>query len=259
MRVFSILFALIFILAQCQRARTKPIVILISANAEWRVVKSVNDNQQYRPTPWGEYFETTITKQGKSWPVVFFHEGWGKTAAAGATQYAIDKWQPDMLVNLGTCGGFEGLVKRYEILLVDTAIIYDIREAMGDSKEAIDSYTTAIDLSWFSKPDTIRRTKMVSADRDLIPEETVTLKANYDAIAGDWETGSIAYTCARNKSKLVVLRGVSDLVSSTQGEAYGKPSVFINGTEVVMRKLLRDLPAWLILLTTQPNAETLAK
>lgn len=243
MRLF-IVFVFCFALSGCREA-TQKIVVLISANAEWRVVKSVYPNESFQPTPWGEYFEKEISLSTGVVPVIFFHEGWGKVAAAGATQYAIDRWNPEIFINLGTCGGFEGSVKRFETLLIDRTVIYDIKEAMGDSKEAIADYSTTLDLTWIDTPDSIRKTILVSADRDLVPEEIASLKENYGAIAGDWETGAIAYTCQRNKKKLLVLRGVSDLVSSTGGEAYGKPAIFQNGTEVVMKKLLTDLPLWL--------------
>jgi len=166
-------------------------------------------------------------------------------AAAGATQYAVDRWNPDVMINLGTCGGFEGSVERFEILAIDKTVIYDIKEAMGDSEEAIRDYSTNLDLSWVTIPDSIQKTILVSADRDLVPAEIEELKTKYSAIAGDWETGSIAYTCQRNNKKLLVLRGVTDLVNNAKGEAYGKPEVFQNGTEVVMTKLLEDLPTWL--------------
>jgi adenosylhomocysteine nucleosidase len=236
--------ALLLVTGCASKSETK-IVVLISANAEWRVIKSVYPNENFQKTPWGEFFEKEIVTTKGSMPIIFFHEGWGKVAAAGATQYAIDRWNPEILINLGTCGGFEGSVKRFETLLIDRTVIYDIKEAMGDSKEAIADYSTQLDLSWLSPPDSIRKTILVSADRDLVPEEIESLKQNYDAIAGDWETGAIAYTCHRNKKKLLVLRSVSDLVNSTTGEAYGKPEVFQDGTDVVMKKLLKDLPMWL--------------
>lgn len=250
MRAFYIITA--FVALGCSQSQQsneqKKIVVLISANAEWRVVKSVYPDANYQTTPWGEYFEQAISTANGKQPVLFFHEGWGKVAAAGATQYAIDRWNPELFINLGTCGGFEASVKRFEILLIDKTIIYDIKEAMGDSKEAIQDYSASIDLSWLHAPDSIRKTLLVSGDRDLVPSEIPSLKENYNAIAGDWETGAIAYTCQRNKKKLLVLRGVTDLVNEKGGEAYGKPEVFINGTEVVMRKLLTDLPAWLTII-----------
>lgn len=238
------IFILLFLTGCTSQTETK-IVVLISANAEWRVVKSVYPNERFQTTPWGEFFEKPIATSKGELPVIFFHEGWGKVAAAGATQYAIDRWNPEILMNLGTCGGFEGSVNRFETLLIDRTVIYDIKEAMGDSKEAIADYSTQLDLSWLSIPDSIKKTILVSADRDLVPDEIESLKQNYGAIAGDWETGAIAYTCKRNNKKLLVLRGVSDLVSTSGGEAYSNPEVFKNGTEIVMKKLLQDLPKWI--------------
>jgi adenosylhomocysteine nucleosidase len=231
----------------CSNEKSHNVVVLISANAEWKVVKSIFPNEKYQPTPWGEFFQTEIeTAKGKT-PVLFFHEGWGKTAAAGATQFAIDQWKPEYLINIGTCGGFDGSINRYETLLVNKTIVYDIKEAMGDSKEAIDDYTTTIDLSWIKvdKTDSVRESLLVSADRDLVPVEISELKEKYNAIAGDWESASIAYTCKRNNKKVIILRGVTDLVNSSGGEAYGNDKVFQNGTEVVMKKLIRQLPNWL--------------
>lgn len=234
-------------LISCEKKESSRVVVLISANAEWKVIRSLFPNEKYQPTPWGEFFQTTIESAKGKTPVVFFHEGWGKTAAAGATQFAIDKWNPEFFLNLGTCGGFEGKINRYEIVLVNKTIIYDIKEAMGDSKEAIDDYATDIDLSWIKTEaaDSVTQTLLVSADRDLVPEEISALKENYKAIAGDWESGAIAYTCKRNKKKLIILRGVTDLVNSKGGEAYGNNQVFENGTEIVMKKLIRQLPVWM--------------
>jgi adenosylhomocysteine nucleosidase len=240
------LFLLFVIPFSCTK-ETPKIIILISANAEWKVVKSVFPKENYQSTPWGEFFQTEIKSSKEKTPVILFHEGWGKTAAAGATQFAIDKWNPEYLINLGTCGGFEGKINRYDIVLVNKTIIYDIKEAMGNSKEAIDDYTTAVDLSWLkvNTSDSVNQTLLVSADRDLVPEEVEALEKNYNAIAGDWESGSIAYTCKRNNKKILILRGVTDLVTSTGGEAYSNNQVFQNGTEIVMKKLIRQLPHWL--------------
>jgi adenosylhomocysteine nucleosidase len=227
----------------CSTQPPNKMVILISANTEWRVIKSVFPNEEFQSTPWGEFFEGQI--EGKQ--VIFFHEGWGKTAAAGATQFAIDRWNPEYLINIGTCGGFEGKINRYETILVSKTILYDIKEAMGDSKQAITDYSTELDLSWLKvePSDSVRTSLLVSADRDLVPEEIPMLTETYHAIAGDWESASIAYTCKRNGKKVLILRGVTDLVSSTKGEAYGNEQIFQNGTDIVMRKLIKQLPHWL--------------
>jgi adenosylhomocysteine nucleosidase len=217
--------------------------VLISANMEWKSVKKNYPNEKLLISPWGEYFFKDIAHQN----ILFFHEGWGKVAAAGATQYVIDQFKPEILINLGTCGGFDGEIERLEVVLADKTIIYDILEAMGDSKEAIADYTTAIDLSWLGKtyPVKVRKTTLVSADKDLRLEEIEKLKKEYRAVAGDWESGAIAYTAAKNKKKLIILRGVSDLVSSTQSEAHGNINLFEDRAHSVMTKLLSELHLWI--------------
>jgi adenosylhomocysteine nucleosidase len=216
--------------------------VLVSANMEWKSVKKNYPNEKFQSSPWGEFFFKDIAKQR----ILFFHEGWGKVAAAGATQYVIDQFNPTILINLGTCGGFEGEIQRLEVVLADQTIIYDILEAMGDSKEAIADYATQIDLTWLgdSLPVKVKKTTLVSADKDLRTEEIEKLKKDYNAIAGDWESGAIAYTAAKNKRKLLILRGVSDLVSTTQSEAHGNMNLFEERAHLVMTKLLKDLPRW---------------
>ena len=222
-------------------------VVLVSANAEWRVVKDSYPRVVYQHSPWGEFFETTVATSAGARRVVFLHGGWGKVAAAASAQYAIDRWNPATLVNLGTCGGFAGDIERFAIVLADRTLIYDIKEAMGDSSQAIADYATPIDLAWLGPrlPAEVRQTLLVSADRDLVPAELSELKTKYGAVAGDWESGAIAYTCARNARRVLILRGVSDLVTSVGGEAYGDTHAFEEGTRVVMTRLLRQLPKWL--------------
>jgi adenosylhomocysteine nucleosidase len=224
------------------------VVVLVSANAEWAVVKALHPDAACSRSPWGEYFQTTVQLPARKQAVIFLHGGWGKVAAAGSAQYAIDRWHPALLVNLGTCGGFDSRIARFEVVLADRTVIYDIKEAMGDSAEAIAEYATTIDLSWLrgGYPSPVRKTVLVSADRDLVPAEIAGLEAKYGAVAADWESGAIAHTCARNRQRVLILRGVSDLVNgATGGEAYGNPAVFQEGTRVVMTSLVRQLPKWL--------------
>jgi adenosylhomocysteine nucleosidase len=217
--------------------------VIVSADMEWKAVKKVFPDEKYQKSAWGEYFYKNI----KNHNILFFHEGWGKVAAAGATQYVIDKFGPQVLINIGTCGGIEGETKRFDVILAERTVIYDIKEAMGDSKEAISDYSTKIDLSWLGSqyPETVKKALIISGDRDLVPDEIPFLKSEYGAVAGDWETGAIAYVANKNKVKLVILRGVSDIVSVKRGEAYGNFDLFVERAEKVMRNLINQLPEWI--------------
>lgn len=230
--------------------------VVISANTEWKTIKRLNPSENYKNSPWGEYFFKNVGVKSGDKKILFFHEGWGKVAAAGGTQYVIDRFNPEILINLGTCGGFEGKSEIMDIILAEKTVIYDIKEAMGDSKEAIADYTTEIDLSWAGQkelPVKVRKSVLVSADRDLIPAETEQLNLLYNAIAGDWESGAISYVCKKNNKKVIILRGVTDLVSSLSGEAYNNFSLFEYRTDMVMSKLLDQLPQWIEYLETSPG------
>jgi adenosylhomocysteine nucleosidase len=114
MSVLALLVTALIVLAGAVRADDLHFAVLISANAEWRVVKPLFPAATMQTSPYGEYFFTDIEHER----VLVFHEGWGKVAAAGATQYVIDRFHPERLINLGTCGGVEGRIKRFDVVAV---------------------------------------------------------------------------------------------------------------------------------------------
>ncbi|MFA5874027.1 MAG: 5'-methylthioadenosine/S-adenosylhomocysteine nucleosidase [Anaerolineales bacterium] len=222
------------------------IVVLISSNSEWRAVKEILAPSRVQSTPPGETFGVR--------PFTYFHGGWGKISAAATTQYVIDHFQPTLLVNLGTCGGFEGCIARGTVILVTKTIVYDIFEQMSDTEDAIAHYSTELDLSWLNDrgPQTadhgqssIVRGLLVSADRDIVPADIPGLVQKYGAVAADWESGAIAWVAQKNKIKCLILRGVTDLVSAGGGEAYGNIELFHENTKSIMKTLIDQLPVWL--------------
>jgi adenosylhomocysteine nucleosidase len=223
-----------------------PLVVIISADTEWKMVRAAFPSASISPSPWGEFFAHRLPGGTATSPMVFFHGGWGKIAAAASTQYAIDRWRPPLLVNLGTCGGFRGEIAKGDLILVDRTIVYDIVEQMGDAAEAIAAYSTELDLSWAKGelPKGVRRGLLLSADRDILPAEVSRLRATYGGVAADWESGAIAYVAHANRTPALILRGVSDLVGEEGGEAYGNTAVFEEGTRRVMTALIGQLPFW---------------
>jgi len=217
-------------------------VVIISANTEWRTVKETLLPSALGASPYGETFEHTFDGQ----PVTLLHAGWGKAASAGALQYALDHYQPDLVVNLGTCGGFEGVTERGEVVLVERTFIYDIVELMGDFGAVADYYASTLDLGWLPEPypHPVRRGTLASADSDLLPEKIPYLKAQ-GAIAADWESGALAWVARKNGARLLILRAVSDLVGEAGGEAYDNIALFKERAREVMRHLLGQLPDWL--------------
>lgn len=217
-------------------------VVLISADAEWQAVRDLFPSAENEITPYGESFEWCLG--GECLPVM--QAGWGKSASGGAAQYAIDRWHPDILVNLGTCGGFAGRVERGEVILAERTVIYDIIEMMDDEADCIAERSVDLDLFWLQKPlpFEVRRSVLVSGDRDIKPGEIPIFVEEYGAVAADWESGTLAWVCARNGVRCLILRGVTDLVGPKGGEAYGDYGLFVKKTREVMTRLFEGFKEW---------------
>jgi adenosylhomocysteine nucleosidase len=224
--------------------RPQDLVVLVSADAEWRAVRRAFPDARIAASPYGEWF---VGGQGRG-PVLFFHGGWGKIAAAASTQYAIERWSPSAVVNLGTCGGFEGRVERGSVVLVERTIVYDIYDRMGDPATCVAHYMTEIDLGWLEAPypHPVIRSSILSADRDLAPGEIPGLEADYQGIVGDWESGAIAWVAGRHGLRTLILRVITDLVGRDGGESYdGTKAYFEQSAGQAMERLLAQLPDWI--------------
>lgn len=218
------------------------IAILISANSEWSAVASHLDPAALLTSPFGQYFISQVNEQS----VLFFQGGWGKVSAAASTQFVIDNFKPDAIINLGTCGGLRGQAEVGEILLVTETLYYDIHERMGDPDEAIGFYTTSLDVIEPPYPQPVRLARLASADEDIDPQKVNLLVDKFKVVAADWESAAIAWTAQRNGIQCMILRGVSDVVSAEGGEIYHDGAVgFDDRARGIMNTLLDSLPQWL--------------
>ncbi len=227
-------------------------VVLISADGEWQAVLHHTLPSIQHPTPYGNWLSQNIDH----FSVIFMHAGWGKVSTAGACQFAIDTFQPQLMVNLGTCGGLEGLAELGEILCVSETAFYDIFEGMADYAQAIEFYSSKADLSWLPEdlPEHTHRARLVSADQDIQPEAYERLTQEFGAVAADWESGAFAWVAKRNGIPWLILRGVSDLVSPIKAETAGNLSLWQARTDQIMEDLLNQLPWYLFRFAEQHSS-----
>ncbi len=217
------------------------IVVLISASAEWEGVKLLFPADEVQHSPFGESFNLAL----ETWNLTLYHTGWGKIASAAVMQYVIDRHAPSLIVNLGTCGGFAGVVEQGDVIVVEKTFVYDIVEMMGD-QDISTFYASSLDLSWLPEPypHPARRGTLASADSDLPPEKIAFLKS-HGAIAADWESASLAWVAQKTHARLLILRAVSDIVSVDGGEAYDNIELFNQRSKEIMKQLFSQLPDWL--------------
>ncbi len=223
------------------------IIILISADNEWNVVRDYLRPVEVLCSPFGEWFQHDFDIQDRHVNVAFFQTGCGKIPAAAATQFVIDKYNPRIIINFGTCGGFKGKVEKEDILLVEKTVVYDIYERSANQDDQIAKYETELDLSWLAKPYPMNAVTitMATADQDLDPKRIPYLHQKYGAIAADWESGAIAYVAFRNKKvRSLIVRGVSDVLNPSNGKPSSEKEIR-EGTEAIMKKLIDGMAEWI--------------
>jgi len=222
----------------------KNTLVIVSSDAEWRAFQRVTSpSRGYRASPYGGWFTEEITPSGRgSQGVIFFQGGWGKIDAAASAQYAITRFKPKKIINIGTAGGFPGLVEKEDIILVSRVVTYDIHEQMSDPDEAVAYYSHRLELPPITLRKGMHAATIVSGDRDLFPEEIPGLAKKYNAVAGDWESGAIAHVAAKNKVPCHIIRGISDIVYPAGSEAYGSLDTFEKASEKILKKLYGLLP-----------------
>jgi adenosylhomocysteine nucleosidase len=225
------------------------IVVLVSANAEWEAVKSLFPDIPVKHSPYGENCHLTLAtpglSKGEERHLTLYHSGWGKISSAAVMQYVIDHEAPGLIVNLGTCGGFDGCVRQGDVILVEKTFVHDIVELM-ETDDITPFYASSLDLNWLPEPYPypVRRGILASADSDLLPERIAFLQSK-GAIAADWESGALAWVAQKNNARLLILRAVSDVVGEQGSDTYGGIEVFRTRCRDIMKQLFDQLPGWL--------------
>lgn len=221
-----------------QQSPRRKAVVLICAEAEWALTRAHVRPRRTGRSPFGEWFYWRDDPA-----VISAYSGCGKTLAAAATQYVIDRWNPRLLLNLGTCGGLASSSTRIgQVILVTRTVVYDLKERGGGQTAMVASHTTDLDLTWLGQPWPLQPIKgvMATADQDLDPAHIPYLR-RLGAVAADWESGAVAMVAqALNRRRCLIARAVSDVG--------GRPltaSLFRRRVEEVLPPLLDSLPAWL--------------
>ncbi|OGP60999.1 MAG: hypothetical protein A2162_07340 [Deltaproteobacteria bacterium RBG_13_52_11b] len=213
------------------------LAIQICSEDEWKHTKSILGvkKSELRQDLLMEWFVRSLGKKKYIW----YGSGATKTRAAAACQKAIDKWRPDAIVNLGTCGGVSRDIQKLDIVLANKTFQYDVIQRFGKpSVRFVRGLITKLDTSWADLSmvsERLRTGTIASADQDLWGGSRRKLQKK-GILAADWESASIAKVCELNKIKCLILRGVTDIPDDRQA------SDFENNTPIVMESLFEILP-----------------
>ncbi|MEJ0068114.1 MAG: 5'-methylthioadenosine/S-adenosylhomocysteine nucleosidase [Pseudomonadota bacterium] len=213
-----------------------PIGIQICSGTEWRAAKThlAVPRDRVKAFPYGEFFHFPVAGRDS----VFFHCRRTKVRAAGACQYAIDRWQADPVIVLGTCGGVGPDLGIGDIIVATKTIQYDCQDRRTDM-----GHTVLADTAWLALAGLpIHRGPIASADRDMTFDALAELRAQ-DVLGADWESGAIAAVCAFNHVRWAVLRAISDVpLAPGEDDARRQLDDYAANTDRLMAALLDLLP-----------------
>jgi nucleoside phosphorylase len=216
-----------------------PLGVQICSSSEWTAAKEILAVPQSAIDgyPYGESFRLVIAGQD----CVFFNSRRTKVRAAGACQWAIDRWQVNPLLVLGTCGGVAEHLPVMSLIVADRTFQYDSRDLRPEM-----GYMAPADLSWL-RADTIAVPfhigTLATADRNLTFDDLTLLRAQ-NVLGADWESGAIATVCMLNAVRWAVVRAVSDVpLKEGADDAERQIADYRRHTPVIMEMLLKVLPA----------------
>lgn len=157
--------------------------------------------------------------------VVLLQSGIGKVAAAVGTTILLSDYQPDVVINTGSAGGFESSLNLGDVVISTevrhhdadvTAFGYEIGQMAGQPA----AFTADENLMQVAQQ-ALAQMENTHAVRGLIctgdefvcrPERQAVIRNNFPGvIAVEMEASAIAQTCHQFNTPFVVVRAISDV------------------------------------------------
>ena len=143
--------------------------------------------------------------------------GCGEVQAASGTQYLIDNFSVDQIINYGVVGGVNPNFKTGDVVLVSDIIPYQYDlSPLGYEKATLPKnieqylYTNSEILCELVEKVDLPLASCASGDKFLLPSDKKQSWEKYEADICDMESYGIAYTCNLNKIPFVMIKAVSD-------------------------------------------------
>lgn len=160
--------------------------------------------------------------------VVFTTSGIGKVNSGITTILLIEHFSPDLIINTGIAGGYRKDLSPLDIVVANKVIYSDVDmtcDAAGNF-----AYGQIQDLPNYFKPvdiniDNTKKGTILTGDQFVYNFEKVNTLvekyfSQYDVIAFDMESGSIAHVATINNTPFIIIRAISDIIGSTNAFDY---------------------------------------
>lgn len=149
--------------------------------------------------------------------VAIIHSGVGKVYASIVTVQAIEKFKPELVINVGCAGSLNKNIHVGDVVVADRVADWDVDVPEIAWKRSInnDKMSFACCGSFIKKASKIKDIKIgniVSADEFIYKKSQVKIIKKYfpEALCGEMEGSSIACTCYAYGINCAIVRSISD-------------------------------------------------
>lgn len=142
----------------------------------------------------------------KNFELFFAVSGLGKVRAAACTQYLIDKYNPDLIINAGSAGGVCPKVVPKDVYFVTTLVEYDFKSI----REKTPIFSIEPNLVNIAKKINIPLAVLGSADQNADSEMKKDALHKIGVTIADWEGIGVVKTCQLNSVSCAVFKVVTD-------------------------------------------------
>lgn len=136
--------------------------------------------------------------------------GLGKARAAACTQYMIDHYNPDFIINAGSAGGVCPAVHPGEIFLASSVVEYDFKSNVEKTPVLPAAHFFLRAASQLC----LRTEVLGSADRNADTAEVKESLHRMGIAAADWEGAAVLKTCRSNKKEGAAIKVITDTSTS---------------------------------------------
>ncbi len=163
--------------------------------------------------------------------IILAKSGVGKVNSAITTQFIIDKFHPKYIINTGLAGALDEKLKIGDIIIADKMVQYDFdltafNRAKGYMSTGIDPNKPTIYNSdknliekFKNKEDKIYIGTIATGDTFVSKiNQKKEIRQEFNALAADMESASIAQTAMKNNVPVVVIRMISDTLNTSAND-----------------------------------------
>ena len=146
--------------------------------------------------------------------------GVGQIAAASATQFLIDKFEVDMILNFGLAGGLRKGFKACDCVIVERLVHYDFDTSQMDGTpvgrylqyDDIYIYTDREMCNEISEKCGLEKVTCASGDKFVdLPENRRRLNTDFAADICEMESAAVLMTADFNKIPALIVKTISDM------------------------------------------------